>query len=209
MFKRNLLLLAMSTLITACGFQLRGTGDMHFGLSELGLSARNAYGQTVQLTRKGLENNGVQVTDTAPYKLVLNREQQDSRTVSYTSSAQGAETELTKTLDYQIVGRNGEPLLSNQIEVQRTYVTDENNIAGASESQAQVNNEMTLAMVQQLLGRLQMITPEQLDALQAKADARAKAEAEALEAARKAEAAEQQQVSPITLPEIPLNLQDE
>lgn len=207
MIKRNLLLLGLSALISACGFQLRGTGDMQFGLKEIGLSARNSYGDTVQQTRKGLENNGVSISDSAPYKLVLTRDEQTSRTVSFTSSAQGAETELTRTLSYEIQGRNNQPLLSNQLEVQRTYVTDENNIAGASESQNQLNSEMTVAMVQQLLGRIQMITPEQLDTLQAKADANAKAEAEAQAAARKADEELQKQASPISLPEVPLDLQ--
>lgn len=209
MINRNLLLLCLSALISACGFQLRGTGDAQFGLKELGLSARNAYGETVTLTRKGLENNGVEVTDDAPYKLVLTRENKTSRTVSYTSKAQGAEKELTKTLEYAIVGKNAQPLLSNKLEVQRSYVTDSNNIAGASESEIQLNDEMTSDMVQQLLGRIQMITPEQLDALQATADANAKAEAAAVEAARKADEALQPQATPFELPKIPLDLQGE
>ncbi|SDU28352.1 LPS-assembly lipoprotein [Pseudomonas pohangensis] len=209
MIKRNLLLIGLSALISACGFQLRGTGDMHFALQELGLTARNAYGETVKLTRKGLESSGVTVTETAPYTLALIREEQTSRTVSYTSSAQGAESEITKTLEYAILGKNNQTLMSNQLEVQRSYITDSNNIAGASESQIQLSGEMTSAMVQQLLGRIQMITPAQLDALQAKADADAKAAAEAAEAARKADEALQQQVTPIELPGIPLPLQGE
>ena len=124
MIKRNLLLLGLSTLISACGFQLRGTGDMQFGVKELNLTARNAYGETVKLTRKGLENNHVSISDTAPYTLALVREQQTNRTVSFTSSAQGAETEITQTLDYAILGKNQQPLLENQLEVQRTYITD-------------------------------------------------------------------------------------
>jgi len=209
MIKRNLLLIGLSALISACGFQLRGTGDMHFALQELGLTARNAYGETVKLTRKGLESSGVTVTETAPYTLALIREEQTSRTVSYTSSAQGAESEITQTLDYAILGKNNLTLMSNQLEVQRSYITDSNNIAGASESRIQLSGEMTNAMVQQLLGRIQMITPEQLDALQAKADADAKAAAEAADAARKADEALQQQVTPIELPGIPLPLQGE
>lgn len=209
MIKRNLLLLGLSTLISACGFQLRGTGDMHFGLDELGLTARNAYGETTKLTRQGLENNGVKISDNAPYTLSLTRETQNSRTVSFTSSAQGAETEITNTLEYAILGKNQQPLISNQLEVQRSYITDSNNIAGASESRIQLNGEMAADMVQQLLGRLQMITPQQLDALQAKADANAKAEAEAAEAARKADEELQRQAAPIELPSIPLQLQGE
>jgi len=209
MIKRNLLLLGLSTLISACGFQLRGTGDIQFSLDELGLTARNAYGETVQLTRKGLESNGVKISDNAPYTLSLAREEQHSRTVSFTSNAQGAETEITNTLDYVILGKNKQPLLSNQLEVQRTYITDSNNIAGASESRIQLSGEMTAEMVQQLLARIQMITPQQLDALQATADANAKAAAEAEEAARKADEELQQQTAPIQLPTIPLQLQDE
>ena len=209
MIKRNLLLLALSALISACGFQLRGTGDMQFGLEEIGLSARNAFGDTVQQTRRGLENSGVRVADSATYTLVLVSEDVTSRTVSFTTGARGAETELTKTLVYEIQGRNGQPLLSNQLQVQRSYVTDGNNIAGAAQSQLQLNSEMTRAAVQQLLGRIQMITLAQLDALQAKADARAKAEAEALEAARKADEELQRQASPISLPEMPLGLPGE
>ncbi|HWR79616.1 MAG TPA: LPS assembly lipoprotein LptE [Pseudomonas sp.] len=209
MIKRNLLLLGLSALISACGFQLRGTGDMQFSLSELNLEARNAFGDTVQLTRRGLESNGVRISDSAPFKLVLAREDVTSRTVSFTSGARGAETELTKTLVYEIQGRNNQPLLSNELQVQRSFVTDGNNIAGAAESRAQLNSEMTQAAVQQLLGRIQMITPVQLETLQAKADARAKAEAEALEAARKADEELQRQASPISLPEIPLELPGE
>ena len=210
MIKRNLLLIGLSALISACGFQLRGTGEAQFALQEIGLSARNAYGATVKQTRKGLENSGVTVTDRAPYTLSLTREEQSSRSISFTSNAQGAEKEITKTLEYQILGKNRVPLLGSQLEVQRTYITDENNIAGAGEAAIQVEGEMTRAMVQQLLGRIQMITPEQLDALQAKADADAKAAAEALEAARKADEAErQQQGVPFELPKIPVQLQSE
>jgi LPS-assembly lipoprotein len=182
---------------------------MQFGLQELGLKARNAYGETVQLTRNGLESNGVRVTDSATYTLSLVREDQSSRTISYTSNAQGAENEITKTLEYAILGKNNQTLLSNQLEVQRSYITDSNNIAGSSESQIQLSSEMTAALVQQLLGRIQMITSEQLDALQAKADADAKAAAEAAAAARKADEELQQQDAPIEIPGIPLQLQDE
>ena len=209
MIKRNLLLIGLSALISACGFQLRGTGDMQFGLNEIGLTARNAYGETTKLTRDGLEDNGVRVTDSAPYTLSLVREDQSSRTVSYTSNAQGAESEITKTLEYAILGKNNQTLMSNKLEVQRSYITDSNNIAGSSESQGQLSGEMTAAIVQQLLGRIQMITPAQLDALQAEADAKAKAAAEAAEAARKADEELQQQAAPIEIPNIPLELQGE
>ncbi|MEG0967323.1 MAG: hypothetical protein RSG92_18315, partial [Pseudomonas sp.] len=59
--------------------------------------------------------------------------------------------------------------------------------------------EMRRDLVQNMLVRLQLLTPAQLDQLQQKADERAKAEADALEAARRAQAETPQQ-SPLQLP---------
>ena len=42
MIKRNLLVMGLAVLLSACGFQLRGTGTNQLTLTELGLSARNA-----------------------------------------------------------------------------------------------------------------------------------------------------------------------
>ncbi|EGH27882.1 rare lipoprotein B, partial [Pseudomonas syringae pv. japonica str. M301072] len=52
MIKRNLLVMGLAVLFSACGFQLRGTGTTELAIKELDVSARNAYGETVtQLTR--------------------------------------------------------------------------------------------------------------------------------------------------------------
>ncbi|MNG15466.1 hypothetical protein D3C84_992980 [compost metagenome] len=54
-------------------------------------------------------------------------------------------------------------------------------------------------LVQNMLVRLQLLTPSQLDQLQQDADARAKAQADAVEAARRAQDETPQQ-SPLQLP---------
>ena len=79
-------LIGMTTLLAACGFQLRGLGDAQFALKEIDVSARNAYGPTVRELKETLENSGVKVTSNAPYHLVLVREDNQQRTVSYTGS---------------------------------------------------------------------------------------------------------------------------
>ena len=99
MIKRNLLVIGLATLLSACGFQLRGTGDVQFALKELDVSARNAYGETVNQVREVLQNNDVRVYPGAPYSLVLSNEQENRRAASFTSSARTAEYELNKTLE--------------------------------------------------------------------------------------------------------------
>ncbi|MCU1727766.1 LPS assembly lipoprotein LptE [Pseudomonas sp. 7P_10.2_Bac1] len=199
MIKRNLLVMGLAVLLSACGFQLRGTGTNQLTLTELGLSARDAYGETVRSLRQALENSGVKVTDNAPYKLVLNNEQESQRAASYTGTGSTAEYELTKVLNYQIKGQNDLVLLENKIEAHKYFMQDTGNIAGSTQEAALVRKEMDRDLVQQVLLRLEQLTPARLAELQAVADEKARAEAAALEAQRKAEAETPQQ-SPLELP---------
>ncbi|MBU1332880.1 MAG: hypothetical protein KJ884_09930 [Gammaproteobacteria bacterium] len=199
MIKRNLLVIGLAALLGACGFQLRGTGDIEFALKELDVSARNAYGDTVTQLTQVLEANDVRVYPGAEYKLFLAREQETQRTASYTSAARSAEYQLTTTLDYEIRGAKNLLLMSNSIEVQGIYNQDGNNLIGSDQEASQVRSEMRRDLVQQLAQRLRQITPAQLDTLQQTAEAKAQAEADALEATRQREAAQPQQ-SPIELP---------
>lgn len=199
MMKRNLLVIGLAALLSACGFQLRGTGDVEFALKELDVSARNAYGDTVKQVREVLQDNGVRVHSGAAYHLVLSNEQENQRTASYTSSARTAEYELTMTLDYELRGAQNLLLTSNQLEAQNFYAQDGNNLVGSDQEAVQLRSEMRRELVQQLVQRLQQVTPAQLDQLQQTAEAKAKVEADALEAVRQREAAQPQQ-SPVQLP---------
>ena len=199
--KRNLLIIGLAGLLSACGFQLRGTGDMQFALKELDVSARDAYGDTVQQVREVLENNDVRVYSGAPYKLVIARETENRRSASYSSGARTAEYELTMSLEYEIRGAKNLLLTGNKVEVQNYYQQDDNNLAGSDQEAAQLRSELRREMIQQLIFSLQQITPERLDQLQQTAEARARAEAEALEAERRArESQVAPQQSPIELP---------
>lgn len=181
----GLLLVMLTTLLGACGFQLRGTGSNDFALQELDLKARNAYGDTVKDVRRALESSGVRVHGGAPYQLVLVSEGQQQRTASYTSAARSAEFELTTSLAYEIRG-NQLSLLSDQVETQKVYVHDSNNLAGTDQEAERVRAEMRRELVQQLVLRLQQLTPAQLAELQEAAQAKADAEAKAAATARQA-----------------------
>lgn len=199
MMKRNLLVIGLTVLLSACGFQLRGTGTTELAITELDLSARDAYGDTVKLLRQTLENSGVKVYSGAPYKLVLAREQENQRSLSYSGAGRSAEYELTNVLSYEIRGQNNLLLLNDKLQVQKVYLHDGNNITGSVQESSEVRDEMRRDLVQRMMLRLQQLTPTQLEQLQQTADAQAKAEAEALEAARKAEAETPQQ-SPMQIP---------
>lgn len=200
MIKRNLLVIGLAVMLSACGFQLRGTGQTELAIKELDLSARNAYGETVTQLRQALQTSGVNVHAGAPYKLILTNEQESQRAASYAGgSGRSAEYELTTVLSYTIDGHNDTNLLNDKLEVRKIYVHDGNNITGSQQEATQARKEMRRELVQNMLVRLQLLTPTQLEVLQQKADERAKAEADAMEAARRAQDETPQQ-SPLQLP---------
>ncbi|MNN80480.1 LPS-assembly lipoprotein LptE [compost metagenome] len=102
-------------------------------------------------------------------------------------------------LSYEIVGHENRSLLTDKLEVQKTYMHDGNNLAGSDQEALQARKEARREMIQRMMARLQQLTPAELDRLQQTADARAQAEADAIEAARRSQA-EQPQQSPLQLP---------
>ena len=199
MIKRNLLVIGLAVVLSACGFQLRGTGTTELSVKEMDVSARNAYGPTVVELREVLKRSGVNVHAGAPYRLVLTNEQESDRAATYTGGSRSAEYELTTVLNYSIQGLNNLELLSDKLEVRKVYVRDGSNITGSEQEAKRAREEMRRDLVNAMVVRLQMLTPTQLDELQRKADERAQAEAAALEAARRQQAETPQQ-SPLEVP---------
>jgi len=199
MIKRNLLVMGLAVLLSACGFQLRGTGNYDMAFKELDLSARNAYGETVTQLRQVLQNSGVEIHTGAPYKLVLTNEQETQRSLSYAGAGRSTEFELTSVLNYQILSSDNLVLLDDKMQVQKVYIHDGSNLVGTDQEANEVRKEMRRDLVQRMVLRLQLLQPEQLQQLEQMARNKAKADADALEAARKAEAETPQQ-SPMQLP---------
>ena len=128
-----------------------------------------------EATRALLENRGVRVHPGAPYQLVLLEERVDQRTASFTSGARSAEYELTAALDYQIRSRQ-HPLLENRLETQKVVAHDQNNLIGSEQERQQQLEEMRRDLLQQLVRRLQVLSPAELERLDAQATAKAQAE---------------------------------
>ncbi|NWE18597.1 LPS assembly lipoprotein LptE [Pseudomonas sp. P7548] len=199
MIKRNLLVMGLAVLLSACGFQLRGTGTNDLTIKELDLSARDAYGTTVVQLRQVLENSGVHVYNGAPYKLFLVDEKETQRNLSYASAGRSSEVELSTELFFQMQGRDHLPLMGDKIQVQKIVTHDGNNLVGSDSEIIQVRKEMRRELVQRMVLRLSLFTPQQLDALQQTADNKAKADADALKAAQEYEDNTPKQ-SPVEVP---------
>lgn len=198
MIKKGLLVLGLASLLSACGFHLRGTGQNgQFAIKELDLSARNAYGETIRLLREQLEASHVKIHAGAPYELVLVSEDQRQRIASYTTSGRGSEYELVSELKYELRGKQDLPLTGSTVMARRVYMYDQNNINGSNQQAKQLSDEMRNELVQQTMMRLQQLTPGKLEQLQQKAEEQARIEQQLQEQADRQQNAPQQ--SPLDL----------
>jgi len=201
MLKRSLTVLSLALLMTACGFQLRGTGTTQMALTELNFAARDALSPLGKEVQNSLAHNNVQINSSAPFTLYLGPEESSRRTASFTAGTRSAEYTLTSAAEYEIRSGNLPALLQDRVEVQRTYAHNQDNITGSGQEAELLRQEMRRELVMQLMMRLQAITPEQLQVLKEQAERKVQAEAEAREAAiRRAQEFDAPQQSPILLP---------
>ena len=191
MLKRTITVLSLAFLLTACGFQLRGTGTMQMALTELNFAARDALSPLGKQVKQGLDNNQVTISSSAPFTLYVGAEETSRRTASFTAGTRSAEYRITSSA----------ALIKDRVEVQRTYAHNQDNVTGSGQEEAMLREEMRRDLVMQLMIRLQAITPAQLQDLQDQAERRQAAEQEARAAAMRAQQqADEPQQSPISLP---------
>ena len=201
MLKRTITVLGLAFLLTACGFQLRGTGTMQMALTELNFAARDALSPLGKQVKQGLDNNQVTISSSAPFTLYVGAEETSRRTASFTAGTRSAEYRITSSATYELRSGNLPALIKDRVEVQRTYAHNQDNVTGSGQEEAMLREEMRRDLVMQLMIRLQAITPAQLQDLQDRAERRQAAEQEARAAAMRAQQqADEPQQSPIILP---------
>lgn len=151
-------------LLSACGFQLRGTVTEDIPLQELRLSVQDEYGQLQRALRETLVNHGVRVTDSARYHLQLH-EADRRRSLGSASRGGPVERELRSELTYQISNNAGQVLLGPEtLSAQRAYGADRNNVTGNTEEEQLLRNEMRQELIRQLVLRLSHVSPTALQA---------------------------------------------
>lgn len=200
MLKRSITVLGLAFVLTACGFQLRGTGTTQMALTELNFAARDALSPLGKEVKSTLANNKVLVTTSAPFTLYIGPEETSRRTASFTPGTRSAEYQLTSSVTYELRSGSLPALLQDRVEVQRTYAYSQDNVTASGQEEALLREEMRRELVMQLMMRLQAVTPDQLQGLKEQAERKAQAEAQAREAAIRARQLEQPQQSPIILP---------
>lgn len=146
------------SLVSACGWHLRGQVDLPVSLRILNLDTQNISATTGKLLTQSLLSNGVTLSEDAPYTLKMLSETNDRRTLAVSSNAKASEYELTQTLNFEVLNDEGMSV-SPPMDVTsyRTLQYDANAEIGKAQEEQNLRREMQQANAYQVLLRLKAI----------------------------------------------------
>jgi LPS-assembly lipoprotein len=158
--KKLIALLLSTTLLTACGWHLRGSIALPEDLDSIYLSAEDTHGTLITDMRRALESNNIALVDSASnasYSIKLLNERSERRAASLGGDALVSEYELTMEVDYSI--ERGEEVLLQQDTARaiRTYDYDRNQVLGKNEEESIIRSELRNELIQQIVRRLRFL----------------------------------------------------
>ncbi len=147
--------------MVGCGFHLRGAADLSDSLKTMyieGVSLQRGMGLYL---KRGLISNGIVVVEqpkqhAAILKIIDN--QFDRRVLSVGSNAKISEYELYALIRFSVIDAEGNTLAApQQVEAQRDYQFDENEVLGREAEEDLLRDELNKELVQSMLRRLSAI----------------------------------------------------
>ncbi|GAL32951.1 LPS-assembly lipoprotein RlpB precursor [Vibrio maritimus] len=151
----------ISTLLTACGFHLRGEYTVPEDIQQISVTSYDPYGMITRLVKEQLTLNKIEIVK--PSSNVTNlhivRESIGDRTLSLYQNTRAAEKELTYRVNYRVtVPQLGSKNFSAQIT--RSYLDNPLSALAKSEERSLIEDEMRSFSAQQMLRQMARLKTE-------------------------------------------------
>lgn len=163
-FRKLVLLFAVAAALSACGFQLRGSGGMYsmpFKSIYLGFPETSALGTELKRNLRGGDLVAV-VTDPlkAEARFEVLSEGRGKQILSLNSQGRVREYLLTYSLVFRLVDAKGAQLLGpTEINLRRPLAYNETQVLAKESEEALLYRDMQGDLVQQILRRLAAVKP--------------------------------------------------
>lgn len=155
-----LTMLAALTL-SACGFHLKGVIDLPKWFNGIYVGGNGIPAPLLQLLRNQIEANGRRVQQeprNAQYLLVILSEHLNKNLTSVSASTSPRQYELTYSVSYQLVSRQGRRLQGpSTLKVVRFLTVNNDRILGSDFEEATIVSEMRRDIVSRLLQRISIL----------------------------------------------------
>ncbi len=151
--KRVLMVILTTSLLSACGFQLRGDYLLSEELQTLYVSSSDIHGELTRLVKRHLTQNQVAVLKHSKAntpELRIMSDKLDRRTLSVFQNGQVAEYELIYSVHYQLRFSNQEPQ-NFRFELYRDYQDDPNLALAKSRELSLLLSEMRQSAADKIL----------------------------------------------------------
>jgi len=147
-----------SVLLSACGFQLRGSVELPPVLSVTMLQSNDPWEGTAAALRIELESAGAKITtqaDEATAVLKLFGERSQRRVLSVGSGGKASEYELFEEVSFTLHDSEGHELLKKQtLRMIRDLVFDENQLLGKVSEADELREQMRRSLARQIITRI-------------------------------------------------------
>ncbi|HEY6132142.1 MAG TPA: LPS assembly lipoprotein LptE [Halioglobus sp.] len=158
---RYCLLLGLTSLLVACGFQLRGTDTSRTSFPEawktMYLVTSNPNGEFSRDLSALFTANGVRWTEdgSANFSLVLGPDRFEQRNLSLNSEARVAEFELTMSSQFSVIDANKVQVMpETTVSVIKQMENDPRNVVGKAGEMRLIQTEMRTELAEQIMRRI-------------------------------------------------------
>lgn len=149
------------TLVSSCGWHLRGAPKNFPPGSELYITAEDPRSDIAEELTRLLRSGGIPMAETpalADYVLTIHKEDERRRTVAVDAKGRAAEYELITSALYSVADSNGRVLLNNaEADVYRTLEWDDNEVVSKGEEELLLREEMRRELIGRIIDRLRRI----------------------------------------------------
>ena len=152
-YKRLIIVFTLVSLLSACGFHLRGDYLLNDELQTLYVTSSDVHGELTRLVKQHLSHNQVKVLkhkNAQVPELRIMSDTLDRRTLSVFPNGQVAEYELIYSVHYQLRFADEEPQ-DFRFELNRDYQDDPNLALAKSRELALLLSEMRTSAVDKIL----------------------------------------------------------
>lgn len=155
----HIMVLALMCLLSACGFQLRGSGGSSLpeSWSSMHLITGNPNGELSRELQSTFIANGVIWVDKedASYRVKIGPERFKQRNLSLNAQARAAEFELTLSSNFSVLDAQGAEIIkSTEASVVKQMENDPRNVVGKAEEVRILRSEMRTELVNQIMRRI-------------------------------------------------------
>jgi outer membrane lipopolysaccharide assembly protein LptE/RlpB len=160
-------LIALSiSLLSACGFQLRGYAnqDAPPAFSSLKLDCPNTQAwQLCQTLRQQLTLNSINLDEDAKYLLEVSPIEQKSRTLSLQKNAAAAEYGLSSNVNYKLVNLETDEIISSQdIVVRNSYRHQSSALLAKERERSELQTELSQQIAMEVFRQIDVLNKQAL-----------------------------------------------